>query len=330
MYQSNARTRRRRKFPTLAMLIASLILVFASSVVHAQATRLRPLDRSDEARDWWAVGRVNIGQYGAYCTGTLIEPNVVLTAAHCFFDNYTGQRYPDTIIHFTAGYKDGSAQAIRGVRKAVIDPGYDPLGGTGPENTTHDIALFELDQPILESLITPISMWNKDVKRGDEISIVSYGQGRSNLPSIQEVCGIRDRFGDVIEINCDLTFGSSGAAVLIMANGSPRIISIVSSGSRWRGYVRVFTPLLKDVLGPLKAELSSGVASRKTARQGAGFGEQLGRDDVGGLEATSSGLPQTTSELPETRTGLPKARSGLPGAQSGLPSTGSRLPIIEE
>lgn len=305
-------------------LIAALLFSALPLAATAQDTRLRPLDRADEAKEWWAVGRVNIGNDG-YCTGTLIEVNVVLTAAHCFFDPYSGRRVPDSAIRFVAGFKDGSAQSIRGAKKVVVDPGYDPRAPITLENTAHDVALFELDQPILDSVIAPIRTGGS-VRPGDEVSIVSYGRGRSNRPSIQDVCRVRDRTGTVLELNCDVTFGSSGAAVMDLSGREPRIVSVISSGINVPGYREINSPELTEALARLKPLLSIGVQERKSLRAGegglaevnSGFGET-----PESLPTVTSGLPNTAGDgLGDTRSGLQPVRSGLPNTRKGLPQIG--------
>ena len=59
----------------------SLIALLAATVALAQDTDLKRLDSGADAAGWEAVGRLNIGGTG-FCTGALIAPDLVLTAAH--------------------------------------------------------------------------------------------------------------------------------------------------------------------------------------------------------------------------------------------------------
>jgi V8-like Glu-specific endopeptidase len=84
------------------------------------------------------AGLVNDTQYSdgtwIYCSGTLISPTVVLTAAHC---NDDGAR---TSVTFDSAYVDGDKTYAGRFHS-------DPLYG-GPTSDYHDIAVIVLDQAV--------------------------------------------------------------------------------------------------------------------------------------------------------------------------------------
>ena len=51
---------------------------------------------------WDAVGRLNISGR-SMCTGALIAPDLVLTAAHCLYDVHTGRAVDPRKIEFASG-----------------------------------------------------------------------------------------------------------------------------------------------------------------------------------------------------------------------------------
>jgi len=177
---------------------------------------------------WHALGRINQGT-GAHCTGTLVAPDAVLTAAHCVFHARTNRALRPHELHFVAGYRRGDYLAHARARAVEVAPGYRYRAMPNLTEVAEDWAIIRLEHPLTIRPI-PVRTLPAGVDEG-RLSRAGYSQDRAHLLSLHAGCSLRGVLagGRVLVTDCDSTRGDSGSPLLLFRDHQVWLVGIAAA-----------------------------------------------------------------------------------------------------
>ncbi|MEM7524489.1 MAG: trypsin-like serine protease [Pseudomonadota bacterium] len=267
--------------------LCGALLCLGLSALSAQAEGRR-YTTDEEAARWAGVGLV-MQTGGGRCTGALIRPDVVLTAAHCVADADQAKVSPASEIYFDAGVRNGARVDRVQARRIEVHPGYFVASDRYDARRVRvDLAKVHLDRPVVGA---PTYRVGTTPTVGEDLVLTSYSSGRFSRLSIQDRCPIAGRETEFLLLGCLSEPGASGSPYFkIGINGEPAIVG-VNSGRRLRGDRPLALALafshVRDFIGvsegaPGGAAAPSGADASSAVSEGGGRKASTPKSGVGG------------------------------------------------
>lgn len=181
-----------------------------------------------------AIGLIEFAD-NTICSGSVVGPDVVLTSAHCLFDE-DRRRLP--VKRFRAGFDRGRSVVDARVVATHIPRRFDPERFLETNDLDgYDWAFLRLDRKV-DTLtgILPVHVLSKAemnaLAPGRERSFrqIGYGASDGHYPSMLAECHIVEWWDDnTFAHNCGTVPGDSGSPDLILEDGIYKIVGIESA-----------------------------------------------------------------------------------------------------